>query len=78
MEDDDHQTPLERVTSGTCPDNISPYNTDLVGDGRPTNKAPPSDALRTTLVETAENSTRENCNALTWAGDLTPNSSDTM
>jgi hypothetical protein len=28
------------------------------------------------LVETAENSERERCNALTWAGDLTPNNSD--
>ena len=51
MEDCDLQTPPERVTSDSYPNNISAYNTIPVGDGRHTNKAPPNDALRTTLVE---------------------------
>jgi hypothetical protein len=78
VEDGDHQTPLEKETSGSYPDDISAYDTHLVRDGRPTNKEPPTDALHPTLVETAGNSEREKCNALTWAGDLTPNSSDIM
>ena len=48
MEDDDHQTLLERVTSDSYPDNISAYDTNPVEYGRPTNKEPPNDALRTT------------------------------
>ena len=78
VERDDHQTPPGRVTSDPYPDNVSVYDTNLLGDVRPTNKAPPNDALRTTLVETGGNSKRHKCNALIWAGDLTPNSSDIM
>ena len=77
VEDDDHQRRLDRVTSDSYLDNISAYDTNPeLGDGRPTNKGPPGDALHTTLVEMAGNSEGDRCNALTCAGDLTPNSSD--
>ena len=78
MEGGDHQRRLERVTSDSYPDNISAYDTNPVGNGRSTNKGPPYDALHTTLVETVGNSERDKCNALRWAGDITPNTSDVV
>ena len=79
VEDDDHQRRLDRVTSDSYLDNISAYDTNPeLGDGRPTNKGPPGDALHTTLAESTGNSKGDRCNARTWAGDLTPNSSDIM
>ena len=64
------------MTSDSYPDNVDAYNTNPVGDNKPTNKGTPNGALRTTLVETARNFACEMCNVLTWAGDLTPNNSD--
>jgi hypothetical protein len=56
VEDDDHQKRLERVTSDSYPENISPYDTNPAGDDKPTNKGTPNGALHAALVETARNS----------------------
>jgi hypothetical protein len=49
VEDDDPEKRLERVTSDSYPDNIGPYDTNPVEDGRLTNKGPPNGALHTTF-----------------------------